>query len=132
MVDSSAVVASLFRETRREALVARMGAARERVMSVVNYVETGTVLAGRRRAPGMRAVADLDAFLDEAGIGLAAVDAAQARMAMRARVRFGQGMGHGGPLNFGDCFAYALAMTLEAPLLFVGNDFGRTDVQVAI
>lgn len=132
VVDSSAVVAILFGEVAAPRLIARLGMADERRLSVVNYVETGTVLAGRRLSLRRRAVADLDLFLDEAGIGLAAVDAAQARAAVQARIRFGQGMGHGGTLNFGDCFAYALAMALDAPLLFVGDDFGRTDVRVAL
>ena len=132
VVDSSAVAAILFGEAPAPRLLARLASARERVMSVVGYVEVGTVLAGRRRTQRERAQAELDLFLDATGIGLAPVDAAQARAAMRARVRFGQGMGHGGTLNFGDCFAYALAMALAAPLLFVGEDFGRTDVQVAL
>ena len=132
VVDSSAVAAILFGEAAAVPLLTRLGAARERVMSVVNYVEVGTVLAGRRLTQRERALAELDLFLDDVGIGLAPVDAAQARAAMRARVRFGKGMGHGGTLNFGDCFAYALAMALEAPLLFVGDDFGRTDVRVAM
>lgn len=132
VVDSSAVAAILFGEGMAGPLVERLAASRERVMSVVNYVEVGTVLAGRRHTQRERALAELDAFLEEMGISLAAVDAAQARAAMRARVRFEKGMGHGGTLNFGDCFAYALAMALEAPLLFVGDDFVRTDVRVAM
>jgi ribonuclease VapC len=68
----------------------------------------------------------------EAAIVLAPVDEAQARLALRARIRFGRGMGHGGMLNFGGAFSYALARTREAPLLFVGDDFGTTDVNVAL
>lgn len=132
VVDSSAVAAILFGEEMAGPLVERLAAARERVMSMVNYVEVGTVLAGRRHTQRERALVELDAFLEEMGISLAAVDAAQARAAMQARVRFGKGMGHGGTLNFGDCFAYALAMAREAPLLFVGDDFATTDVRVAM
>lgn len=101
-------------------------------MSVASYLETGTVLAGRRRSDRMQAIDDLDAFLAEAGIMLAPVDVAQARQALRARIQFGRGMGHGGALNFGDAFSYALARVHEAPLLFVGDDFGTTDVIVAL
>ena len=65
-------------------------------------------------------------------ITLAPVDEGQARLALRARIRFGRGMGHGGMLNFGDAFSYALARCREGPLLFVRNDFGMTDVSVAL
>ncbi len=101
-------------------------------MSVACYLEAGTVLAGRRRADRHRAIEDLDRFLDEAGISLAPVDVDQARLALHARIQYGRGMGHGGVLNFGDCFSYALAKVAEAPLLFVGDDFGTTDVAVAL
>lgn len=132
VIDSSAVVAILFGEPAAEALLARLAADPNRVMSVVSYVETGTVLAGRRLSDRLQAADDLDRFLDEAGIGLAVVDAVQARQALRARMLHGRGMGHGGALNFGDAFSYALAQAREAPLLFIGDDFGMTDVTVAL
>ena len=109
VVDSSAVVAILFGEPLAAVLLARLAVDPERVMSVASYVETGTVLAGRRRAEPVRAIEDLDRFLDEAGITLAPVDAPQGRLALRARILYGRGMGHGGVLNFGDTFPYALA-----------------------
>jgi ribonuclease VapC len=132
VIDSSAVVAILFGEPSAAALLSRLAADPDRMMSVASYLETGTVLAGRRRSDRLRAIDDLDAFLDEAGIALAPVDGMQARLALQARIRFGRGMGHGGVLNFGDAFSYALARTLEAPLLFIGDDFGTTDVTVAL
>jgi ribonuclease VapC len=101
-------------------------------MSVASYLEVGTVLAGRRLADRGKAVDDLDAFLSEAGIDLAPVDAAQARLALRARIVYGRGMGHGGALNFGDAFSYALAKSFDAPLLFVGDDFSETDIAAAL
>ena len=101
-------------------------------MSVANYVETGAVLAGRRHDDRAGAIRDLDSFLDEAGIMLAPIDASQARVALDARIRFGRGMGHGGLLNFGDAFAYALAKVNSAPLLFTGDDFKRTDCTAAL
>lgn len=131
VVDSSAVVAILFGEPQAAALIARLAQDPHRVISVASYVETGTVLAGRRRTDRLKAIEDLDRFLDEAGIALAQNDAAQARLALRARIQFGRGMGHGGLLNFGDAFSYALARDQKAPLLFIGDDFGTTDVAVA-
>jgi ribonuclease VapC len=128
----SAVVAILFGEKLSAALLSRLAVATDRIMSVANYVETGTVLAGRRNVNRSDAIADLDLFLHEAGIVLVSIDAEQARLALEARVRYGRGMGHGGVLNFGDAFAYALAKTRAAPLLYVGNDFRTTDIVAAI
>ena len=82
VVDSSAVVAILFGEPMAAELLARLAAERDRVMSVASYLETGTVLAGRRRSDRLRAIEDLDRFLDEAGINLAPVDSSQARLAL--------------------------------------------------
>ena len=132
VVDSSAVVAILFGEPSAEALSGCLATDPDRVMSVASYLETGTVLAGRRRADKDQAIADLDAFLDVAGVTLAPVDERQVRIALAARIRFGRGMGHGGLLNFGDAFSYALAVSHNAPLLFVGDDFGTTDVRIAL
>lgn len=132
VVDSSAIVAILFGEPPAAALRAALEADPRRVISVASYLETGTVLAGRRQSERLRAIDDLDRFLEEAGITLMPVDMAQARLALRARIQYGRGMGHGGALNFGDAFSYALARVYDAPLLFVGDDFGTTDVAVAL
>jgi len=132
VVDSSAVIAIMFGEPSSEALLARLVADPDRVISAASYLESGTVLAGRRRTDRVLAIDDLDEFLSSAGIELAALDAQQAHIALRARILHGRGMGHGGTLNFGDAFSYALAKTLDAPLLFVGDDFATTDVKVAL
>jgi ribonuclease VapC len=132
VIDSSAVIAMMLREPPAAALAARLAADPERVMSVASYLEAGTVLAGRRRRDRMKAIDDLDAFLSETGIDLKAVDMTQGRLALGARIRYGRGMGHGGTLNFGDAFSYALAKTLGAPLLFIVNDFAATDIGLAL
>jgi ribonuclease VapC len=132
VVDSSAVVAILFGEAASTSLAERLADDLDRVISVASYLEAGTVLAGRRHSDRLKAIDDLDAFLNEAGIDLAPVDAAQARLALQARIVHGRGMGHGGALNFCDAFSYALAKSLDASLLFVGNDFATTDVAVAL
>jgi ribonuclease VapC len=132
VVDSSAVVAILFGEPMAGRLLARLAIDQDRVMSVASYLEAGTVLAGRRQSDRLRAIDDLDRFLDEAGITLAPVDEVQARLALRARIQFGRGMGHDGVLNFGDAFSYALARARQAPLLLVGDDFGTTEVTAAL
>jgi ribonuclease VapC len=132
VVDSSALIAMLFGEPQAAALAGRLAEDSERLMSVASYLEAGTVLAGRRRSDRLRAIDDLDRFLSEAGIELAPVDRAQARLALRARMVHGRGMGRGGTLNFGDAFSYTLAKSLDAPLLYVGADFARTDVVPAL
>jgi ribonuclease VapC len=132
VVDASAVIAILFGEPSAGALAERLAQETDRLMSVASYLEAGTVLAGRRRSDRLQALNDLDLFLAEAGIDLAPVDEAQGRLALRARIAHGKGMGHGGSLNFGDAFSYALAKAKGAPLLYVGDDFTTTDIVPAL
>jgi ribonuclease VapC len=132
VVDSSAVIAILFGEAEAAAVAQRLASDSERVISTASYLEVGTVLAGRRRSDRLKAIDDLERFLSEADIDLVPVDRPQARLALRARILYGRGMGHGGVLNFGDAFSYALAKTLDAPLLFIGEDFATTDVIPAL
>ena len=105
VVDASAVIAMLFGEPQSGALTVCLTLDPDRVISFASYIEAGTVLAGRRRSDRLRAIDDLDTFLSAAGIDLAAIDATQARLALRARINYGRGMGHGGRLNFGDAFS---------------------------
>ncbi len=73
-----------------------------------------------------------DDLIREAEIGIEAVTEEQARLAREAYRDFGKGSGHPAQLNFGDCFAYALARSRGEPLLFIGRDFGHTDITSAI
>lgn len=133
VVDSSAVIAMMFGEPESDRLAGRLAdePIGQRVMSVANYLEAGTVLAGRQTQP-VKAPAMLENFINLCGIELRPVNAAQARMALDARIQFGRGFGAKAGLNFGDCFAYALAKSLSAPLLFVGEDFVLTDLESAL
>ncbi|MBK8754681.1 MAG: type II toxin-antitoxin system VapC family toxin [Candidatus Competibacteraceae bacterium] len=129
VVDPSAVVALLKSELGWEALVLRLHAAASRVLLVAGWVELSLVIAGRH---GDAATLEfLDRFLQAAAIEFHLVDESQAQLAREAFLRFGKGR-HPASLNFGDCFGYALARILDAPLLFVGDDFGRTDVRAAL
>jgi ribonuclease VapC len=74
-------------------------------------------------------IAKLQRFLREIAAEIVPFDEHQARLAYEAFRRFGKGQGHKAQLNLGDCAVYALAKSLEEPLLFVGNDFSRTDIE---
>ena len=93
-------------------------------MSVANILEAAMVVEGRGGTAAGRA---LDAFLGAAGVELALVTTTQLEVARDAWRRYGKG-NHPAALNFGDCFAYALASTTGEPLLFKGDDFARTDI----
>jgi ribonuclease VapC len=79
---------------------------------------------------GYEGLRDFDLFLLKAGIIIETVDAEQAKTARAAFSKFGKGR-HNAGLNLGDCFSYALAITLGAPLLFKGDDFKHTDIRSA-
>jgi ribonuclease VapC len=132
VVDTSALVSILLGEAGSLRLSEKLASDPDRVMSVASYLEAGTVIAGRLGRRAAAAPRDLDIILGEAGIRLVAVDEAQARIALHARIRYGRGFGSSAKLNYGDCFAYALAKALDAPLLYVGDDFTETDVTSAL
>ena len=126
-LDSSAVLAILFGEPHSERLIDVLEAAPASSISVANALECAMKLAPR---PGIDESDKLDAFLALYEVRTAPVDAAQLRLARTAYLQFGKGR-HAAGLNFGDCFAYALAKSLDAPLLFIGDDFAKTDLASA-
>ena len=89
-------------------------------MSAANYLETGIVIDSERDAV---ASARLDIIINQLAIVISPVTASQAKLARQAYRDFGKGSGHPAKLNFGDCFAYALAMETGKPLLYKGEDF---------
>ena len=95
----------------------------------MNFVEAAVVIDGSRDPIASRRFDDL---LREAGVLIESVTEIQARLARDAYRDFGKGSGHSARLNFGDCFAYALAKTAAESLLFIGTDFGHTDIVSAI
>jgi ribonuclease VapC len=124
VLDTSALLAILQDEPERRAFNLAIEAADSRVLSTASFVEASAVLEVRY---GTEAVRELDAFIDRAGITLVPVDAEQARVARLAFSRYGKGR-HRASLNFGDCFAYALALTRGESLLYKGDDFVHTDL----
>ena len=95
-------------------------------MSAANYLETSIVVDSHPRQPSRRR---LDQLLEESGIVIESFTPEQARIAREAYRDFGKGRGHRAQLNFGDCFAYALAKDKREPLLCVGDDFVHTDIK---
>lgn len=128
ILDSSAVVAILFKEPEREAFLHRTMTSAEVGMSAATMVETVMVVEGRG---GLESGHDLDRFLDDARVQIIPFSAEHAALARDAWRRFGKGR-HPAGLNLGDCFAYALARSRNEPLLFKGDDFAQTDVKAAI
>jgi len=129
ILDSSAMVAVVRREAESRTFLEMIDAAPHCLLSAVNYVETAVVVDSLRDPVASRRLDDL---LRESGISIQPVTASQAYIARQAYRDFGKGSGHPARLNFGDCFAYALAKELGESLLFKGDDFSHTDVAAAI
>ena len=127
IVDTSAVLAVLFGEPDAARYEKAIAAASPCRMSAVGLLEAAIVVESRG---GTAAGHELDVFLEKAVIELVPVTAEHADTARRAWRRFGKG-NHPAGLNFGDCFAYALAEAAGEPLLFKGEDFARTNIEAA-
>jgi ribonuclease VapC len=127
VVDTSALIAVLLGEPECDALIALLASGDDPLISSATLVETSIVIGARFGQAGIGA---LDELLAAAGVRCVAVDLAQARLARDAFDRFGRGR-HPAGLNFGDCFAYALARSADRTLLFKGSDFPRTEIAPA-
>jgi ribonuclease VapC len=129
ILDTSALVAILRSEPDAASYAAAIASATVRRISAVNYMESAAVIDASRDPIASRRFDDL---LREAGVVIECLTEAQARIAREAYRDFGRGSGHRAKLNFGDCFAYALAKAMNEPLLFKGDDFRHTDVTPAL
>lgn len=128
VIDTSAVVAILRDEAERRSFNEIIEEANRCLMSAVSFVEASMVMEGRMGSDGLR---DFDLFVLKAGIEIVPMDVEQANIARGAFRKFGKGR-HTANLNFGDCFSYALAKAMDAALLFKGQDFSRTDIEIAV
>jgi ribonuclease VapC len=128
IIDTSAIIAILREEAEARRFAEAIEAAPARRISAATYVEIGAVIDGARDPVASRLVDDL---LAAAQIVIEPVSPAQARIAREAYRDFGKGSGHAAGLNFGDCFAYAVAKATGEPLLYKGDDFSHTDVAAA-
>ena len=127
VIDSSALAAILLDEPERHRFDRLIQADRVRLISAATLVEISIVIDSRKRDAGVR---ELDLFLNRAGIEIIPVTPEQAQVARLAYRDFGRGR-HPARLNFGDCFAYALAKISGEPLLCKGNEFAKTDLPLA-
>jgi len=128
-VDTSAIIAILHREPGSDEFGAVLASGRRCVIGTPTLFELRQVMGGRHNEAG---IALADAFLVQAGVEALAWTSQMADLATEAFLRFGKGQGHPAQLNFGDCMAYAVAKALDAPLLFKGDDFARTDIPSAL
>jgi ribonuclease VapC len=130
VVDSSALIAIFEHESDAAIYAAVIRQAERLFVSAVNVHETGIVMRARH---GEAAVARMWRFLrDENDFEIVSFDEGQAREALSAFGRYGKGIDPKARLNLADCAAYALAKTMNAPLLFKGNDFTTTDVRACL
>ena len=125
IVDTSAVIAILRAEPEAEVCAQAIESDPVRRISAANFVEAAVVIDASRDPVASRRFDDL---IKEAQILIEPVTEVQARIAREAYRDFGRGSGHPARLNFGDCFAYALAKVTREPLLFKGSDFAHTDI----
>jgi len=123
VIETSAIIAVLLNEAN--AGIARaIESCSPRLLSAANLLEASIVIESRKGEAGGR---ELDLLIYRAAIEIVAVDQDQAEIARLAWRRFGKGR-HPAGLNYGDCFAYALAKSRRLPLLFQGDDFSQTDI----
>ena len=126
-LDSSALIAILFEEAGYLDLVDRILAAEHVRVGAPTLVETSMVFTGSQ---GVKAIAEIESLVRELGVTVVPFGEREYRAAVAAFIRFGRGH-HPAALNFGDCFAYAVAAVTKDSLLFVGNDFAKTDITAA-
>jgi len=124
VVDTSALMAIVRGEPEAEACREAIGAEQEILIAAPNLAEA-LIVAGGRELHG-----EMARLLSDLAMDVAPVNEAAAYAAVRTYFSWGKGF-HKAKLNFGDCFAYALAKEHDCPLLFVGDDFARTDVKRA-
>ncbi len=128
VVDSSAIIAIIRGEPEHAEFIAALSQSRSNLCSMVTLVESFMVATSRHESQPISLHLRL---LENLGIEPVTLDRQQALLAAEAFLRFGKGR-HPARLNLGDCFSYALARSLEAPLLYKGEDFGRTDIVPAL
>lgn len=127
-VDTSAVVAILSGEEDVALWVERIESAQVRITSPLVVLEAAMRLSTKLAIDPMEVAETIGLFLEEARIGVVAIDAEDSVLAVRAFSRYGKGRGHKARLNLADCLSYACAKRHGIPLLYKGGDFSHTDL----
>ena len=127
ILDSSAIVAVVIKEPGFEALLPRLAGAGPKAIGAPTLVETSIVLCARLKRDARGVVSRI---LDETGTLVIPFTDAHYAAAVAAWIRYGKGR-HPAALNFGDCLTYAVARLAAEPLLCVGDDFAKTDIELA-
>lgn len=129
IVDTSAIMSVLMGEDDSADFIKALAIASRRQISAGNWIELSAVLT-RRKSEALDAA--FDSFRRTTILEIEPVSVDQAQIGHDAYRKYGHGSGHKADLNFGDCFAYALAKASGKPLLYKGEDFSRTDIIPAI
>jgi ribonuclease VapC len=136
-IDASAIVAILGREPGYEEIEKRLASTDGPFLVSPLVKFEATVALARQKSQGnakptgdllLQALRVVETFVEDLGADEVAISAQIGRSAIEASAAYGRVVGHVADLNFGDCFAYACAKVLKAPLLYKGNDFAQTDL----
>jgi ribonuclease VapC len=129
IIDTSAIVAIMKLESDASEYASKLASNRPRFISTGTEFECSIVVA---RTLGPKGLANLRILLEGTNVETVPFDGEQSEVGLQGYLTYGRGSGHKAGLNFGDCFAYALAKTRKLPLLFKGDDFIHTDVEPAL
>jgi ribonuclease VapC len=127
VIDTSALVAILHAESNFAGLLHAISECSVKIVGAPTLVEASMVLIGRKKVEPR----ELDRFIADMQISVVSFEINHWRAAEAAFLKFGKGRDPAG-LNYGDCLSYAIAKVLDAPLLFVGQDFSQTDIRPAL
>jgi ribonuclease VapC len=127
VVDTSALIAVIRSEAEAAQIIDFLGRTDQRFLSAATLLEASIVTAGKGSEPER-----LNMLVQQVAFDVVPFSAGEASIGAEAFRKFGKGSGHPAKLNFGDCFAYALAKSRNLPLLFKGDDFVHTDIKSAL
>jgi ribonuclease VapC len=130
-IDASAIVAILTGEPEADRFSDALENAPVKITSAIAVFEAALGVCRKRHASIAEAEADVRELLALAAMDCVSITEADSHTALAAFARYGKGTGHPAQLDLGDCFAYAIARNRNLPLLFKGDDFARTDVEIA-
>ncbi len=130
-IDTSVIVALLANEPEATSYSNRIAEAKTKLTSGLVILEAAMRLGTMLDMDPVLVETRIRELLDEAGISVVAINGGVATRAVAAFARFGKGRGHPAQLNLADCMSYACAQAYRVPLLFKGNDFSGTDIEIA-